>query len=555
MPDLDQKAIEGHQPLLLEEPEHDLRRQIEDLKRQLEEQKEKGKKKEEHAPEKPKARTLWIIALVLIALLILAFFLGWLPHHRREAELKKEAQEEQRELPRVDFVHVHRSAAGHQLLLPGNAEAYTDAPILARADGYVRKRYVDIGDRVKQGQLMADIDAPDLDQQVRQGVAQLAQAQAADKQANAALQQGIANAELARVTATRWENLVKRGAVSRQENDTYQANYQAQASNVAALKQAVEAADENVGAAQANLQRLKELQGFEQVRAPFDGVVTVRNVDVGALIATGNTLLFRVAQIDRLRTYVYVPQAYAASVQVGQKAELLSQEFGDRPFNGIITRTASALDPNTRTMLTEVQVPNPNHLLLPGMFLQVNMMNIRVNPPILIPGDALIVRSEGTFVATLVNYHKVDPKQVEKEDEEKAKKAGGDQKKSKDKKNSRDDKKSSGQQSAGNNNQPQEVLDGTVKFNTVNIGRDYGNSIEIYTGLNENDLVIVNPNDSVSNGSRVEARYTKPRMDQLISAPPGTNNNVNSESLQKKPGAEPLPKQPSQMDKTRGSSH
>jgi RND family efflux transporter MFP subunit len=430
----DQKLIEeGHPPILLESSEQRLQKEVDDLKKQLEDSKKKDEKHEDAKPEHPKPRTLWLIALALLAVMLLAFLVGWLPHHRQEEQLKKESEAEQHALPKVSFIWAEKSSPVHTLMLPGNVEALTDAPILARADGYVRKRYADIGDHVKKGELMAELEAPDLDQQVRQGRAQLSQADAQVKQSTAALEQGKANEELARVTAVRWDNLVKKGAVSRQDNDTYQANYKAQIANSASLTQAVAAAKENAGSAQANLNRLLELQSYEEIRAPFDGVVTERNVDVGALIGTGSTLLFRVAQVDRLRTYIYVPQNNVGGVQVGQPADLFSPEISSSTFTGIVTRTSGALDPSTRTLLTEVQVPNPQHRLMPGMFVQVNLKTDRGNAPILIPGTAILVRSNGTFVGVLTNFHKVDPEQLKKEEEE-ARKLNKDEDKKKTKK-------------------------------------------------------------------------------------------------------------------------
>ncbi len=543
--------LEHEEPLLLETSDAKLHAEIDALKKQLQDQQDKNKKKEEK-PEHPKPKTLWLIGLALLIVLVLAFFLGYLPHRKQQNELKKEAREEEQELPRVDFVRAQRSPTDHELMLPGNIQAMTDAPILARADGYVKKRYVDIGDRVVEGQLMAEIEAPDLDQQVRQAQSQVAQAQAAQQQANASLEQAKANEELARVTAVRWDNLVRRGAVSRQENDTYQANYKAQIANVGSLAQAVESAKENVGAAQANLGRLRDLQSYEKVRAPFTGVVTVRNVDVGALIATGNTLLFRVAQIDRLRTYIYVPQPNVPTIQVGQTAELFSTELGSRTFQGTITRTAESLDPTTRTLLTEVQLPNPNHTLLPGMFVQVNLKNVRANPPILIPGSALLVRASGTLVAVLEDYKKVDPEELKKEDEKKqqeeSKKSGKDKKKTDKKKT--DKTKTDAKQ----DDKPKEVLDGKIHLQPVSVGRDYGNAMEIYTGLTNGQILISNPNDSVVEGGRVRATETKAQLDEQ-QAPTATKSDVNTEQLQKKPGAEPIPKQPSRENKTRGPGH
>jgi len=452
---------------LLEAPaEEKLRAEVEALRKEVE-QLRKGEKKHSHKPQRPRGRTLWIVGIALLVVLAGAFFPGWLPHHAQEKELQKEAREEAQALPKINFVRVEVSGSTDTPVLPGTTEALTDAPILARADGYVVSRFVDFGDRVKKGEEMAVIAAPDLDQQVVQARAQLAQAQAALMQANANLQQGKANEELARVTADRYRNLVVRGAVARQDNDQQQTNFQALVSNVGALQQAEDAARQNVESSRANLQRLIELQGFEHVTAPFDGVVTLRNIDVGALITTGSTLLFRVAQIDRLRTYSDVPQPNAPGVAVGQVAQLTSGEFGTRQFAGHVTRTAGALDPTTRTLVTEVQVPNPQGTLQPGMFVNVSIQNERSNPPILVPGDALIVDASGAHTGVLRDVRQVPPDEQQNAQKKQA-----------------------------------ETVEGTIHLQQVSIGRDYGAATEVLAGLSRGDRVIVNPNDDMREGTK-----------------------------------------------------
>jgi RND family efflux transporter MFP subunit len=292
------------------------------------------------------------------------------------------------------------------------------------------------------------VDAPDLDQQVRQAEAAVEQSQADLARATAALEQGKANESIAKVTATRWDNLVKRGAVSKQENDQYQAQYQAQAANVRALERAVDAAKGNISAMQANVARLTDMQGYLKVRAPFAGVVTLRNVDVGTLVNTGSTMLFRIAQTNLLRTYLNVPQSSASDVHVGQTASLATPELPERKFLGAVTRTANALDPSSRTLLVEVQVPNPEGKLLPGMYVEVDLHLPRKDPPLLLPSNTLTVRPEGTMVAAL----------------------------------------------DANN---------AVHFQRVVIGRDFGSSIEILSGLRAGERVIANPNDSVQEGVKV----------------------------------------------------
>lgn len=435
--------------------EEELRAEIEDLKRQLKDHKpgHAGTHVLEHPPRPRNGRILGLLLLIAV-IFVIAFFVGYLPRHRTELQLVTEAHTQQESLPEVSVTAaVHGKGIGN-LVLPGNIQAVTEAPILARAEGFVQRRYVDIGDRVNAGQLMADIQAPDLDQQVVQARAAVQQAQADLERATAALEQGKANENLAKVTATRWDNLAHRGVVSRQENDQYQAQYLAQSANVRALDRAVAAARGNVAASQANVARLTELQGYLQVRAPFAGVITLRNVDVGALVNTGSTLLFRIAQTNPLRTYVNVPQGDASEVTVGQTATLSTSDLPDRKFNGAVTRTANALDPASRTLLVEIQVPNPDGKLLPGTYVQVDLNLPRKDPPLLIPSDTLVVRSNGTLVARV-------------------------------------------------------GADNAVHFQSITVGRDLGERIEVLSGLKAGQRVIVNPNDSVQEGVKVHPVASK----------------------------------------------
>ena len=432
--------------------EEKLRKEVEDLKRQLMEQKGLV-----HAPAHtkiwhPSPITLWAIFLAFIGLVVFAFFTGYIPMQRRTEIVRSEAQEQADEqtVPRVEVVPVERTSSTSQLQLPGNIQAITEAPILARADGYVARRMVDIGDRVRTGQTMAEIEAPELDQQILQAKATLQQAQATLEQALANEQQGKANQELARITAERWTELSKRGVATRQENDQYQAQYAAQTANVQALGKAVSATRSGIAAAEANLARLNEVQSYRVVKAPFDGVVTLRNVDVGALVNTGNTLLFRIAQTGTVRTYVNVPQTYSSAVRVGQQAVLSVSNLPDRKFTGTVVRTANALDPTSRTLLVEVQVQNGDGALLPGMYAQVDLRSPRKDAPLIVPDDALIIRSEGPQVAVV------------------------------------------GQ-------------DGIVHLHKIDIGRDYGDRMEVSGGVQEGDKIIMNPGDSSRDGMKVNA--------------------------------------------------
>jgi RND family efflux transporter MFP subunit len=308
---------------------------------------------------------------------------------------------------------------------------------------------VDIGDRVKSGQALAEIEAPELDDQVRQAKAAQQQAQAALDQALANLEQGKSDMEFSRVTAERWNNLSKRGVVSRQENDQYQTQFQSRAASVKSLDKAIAVQRSNIAAAEANLARLEEMERYRIVKAPFDGVITLRNVDVGALVNSGGTLLFRLAQTGTVRTYVNVPQVNAGAVRTGQPARLRVSNLPGRDFTGTVARTANALDPTNRTLLVEVQAPNPQGLLLPGMYAQVDLSNARSNPPLLIPSDALIVRADGTLVAVLRPDH-------------------------------------------------------TVHLQRVDVGRDYGDRLEILGGLHEGDTIVPNPGDLAREGLAVD---------------------------------------------------
>jgi RND family efflux transporter MFP subunit len=436
--------IEGSSP----STEQELRAEIDRLRRQLEQKNSHGAHSALEHPKRPSGGKIAILLALAAAVFLVAFFVGYIPHHQRDLQVIAEANVQNDALPDVTVVAAKTASSMGDLVLPGNIQAVTEAPILARAEGYVQRRYVDIGDRVTAGQLMAEVDAPDLDQQVRQAQAAVEQAQADLARANAALEQGKANESIAKLTATRWDNLVKRGAVSKQDNDQNQAQYQAQAANVKALERAVDAAKGNIAAMEANVGRLTDMQGYLKVRAPFAGVVTLRNVDVGTLVNTGSTMLFRIAQTNLLRTYLNVPQSSASDVHVGQMASLATPELPERKFSGAVTRTANALDPASRTLLVEVQVPNPEGKLLPGMYVEVDLHLPRKDPPLLLPSDTLTVRPEGTLVAVV-----------------------------------------------DSNN--------AVHFQHVVIGRDYGSDIEILSGLRAGQRVIANPNDSVQEGVKV----------------------------------------------------
>jgi RND family efflux transporter MFP subunit len=396
----------------------------------------------------PSRRTISTLLFGILVLGVIAFLAGYLPMQRRESTLRAEAEAQQKGLPRMVVMRVGRGQDQNVLKLPGTMQALTEAPILARADGYLKRRVADIGDRVSAGQMLAEIDAPELDQQIHQADAAIEQAQAAVEQAQASLAQGKANRELARITADRMKLLVEKGISPQQEGDQYQAQLAAQDANVQALEKAILAQRSNLAAVKANRARLEEVQGYRIVKAPFDGVVTMRNVDVGALVSTGTTLLYRIAQIGTLRTYVSVPQASVNAVHVGQEATLTVSHLPGRTFRGTVARTANALDPASRTMLVEVDVLNKDGALFPGTYADVDLSGARPNPPLVVPAAAILFRTDGAQVATV---------------------------------------------------QP----DQTVHLQKITVGRDYGDRVEILQGIAEGTTIVAVPGDAAREGAKI----------------------------------------------------
>jgi len=404
--------------------------------------------KNEYSVWRPSSLTITALVIGLVLLLAGAFVAGYVPLQKRDATVRAEADERARAVPSMEVIRVGRAAGESDIQLPGTMQAITEAPILARADGYLKRRLVDIGDRVITGQVLAEIDAPELDQQIKQVEASVAQAEAASEQAEANLEQGKANRDLARLNAERWKSLADQGIASKQDSDQYQSQFAAQNANVQALEKAITAQRSNVAAAKANLSRLQEIQGYRLVKAPFDGVVTVRSVDVGALVNTGSTLLFRIAQIDKLRTYINVPQMSASSVRTGQPAVLTVANLPGRVFHGNVARTANALDPANRTMLVEVAVPNPDGALFPGSFAEVNLSASRTNLPLIVPASAILFRTDGAQVAVV---------------------------------------------------QP----DTTLHLQKIVVGRDYGDRVEILQGLDDGATILAAPGDAAREGVKI----------------------------------------------------
>jgi RND family efflux transporter MFP subunit len=365
------------------------------------------------------------------------FAAGLVPRMHGAEALNAAAAAKAGATPVVQTAVAKRAPADAQRELPGNCLPMYETALLARTTGYLSERRADIGDRVEAGQLLASISAPDVDDQLAQAQADLVQAQA-----NLKLNQ--ANYDLARVTLSRD---VKAGPIAVPEQQVDQDR-----ATLGTTEASVKAAEASIGVNKAAVQRYTDLQSFQQIEAPFHGVITVRNYDKGALITADDptTLpLFRVAQIDVVRVFVNVPQVFASGIQVGQYADVRRREDPGRKFSGQVTRTASSLDPNTRTMLTEVDVPNPDGALLPGMYLQVDFNFPRLAPTVMIPSAAIAFRADGAWVG---------------------------------------------------------VLDGgnAVHYQKVQTGRDFGVEMEVLDGLSEGATVIVRPGDALSEGCVVQ---------------------------------------------------
>ena len=398
-------------------------------------------------------RTLLVLGLAV--LLGGLFLLGWVPRQRRAAGTVEAARAVETAVPLVRVAQAKRGADDNALLLPGNIQGVAETPIYARAEGYIVKRNVDIGDRVRKGQVLVEIDAPEVDEQVRSAEARLAQGNAALQLSKANREQAAANLALAQSTNKRWQGLVQKGILSKQEGEERQTTSAARQADLNASEAGIVAAQQDIHALEGELGRLRRLQQFVKVTAPFEGIITQRNCDVGNLItpsaiASGREL-FQLADARTLRVFVSVPEAYVPSIRVGQKAQVQVQEFSGRTFPGIISRTASALNQETRTLLTEVQVQNQNGPLLPGMYAQVSFGAASDRDVLQVPGDTLISRRDGTFVAIV----------------------GPDRK---------------------------------VRHQKVQVGRDYGTSVEILSGLQGGESLVINPSDAVQVGQVVRTR-------------------------------------------------
>jgi RND family efflux transporter MFP subunit len=364
------------------------------------------------------------------AAIVLGLLAGFTVLDRLRARAQLESETRENSLSTVSIVHPQRVPAQIEIELPGNVQAFEESPIYARANGYLKRWLTDIGTHVQEGQLLGEVETPELDQEL--------------DQARAALAQAKANLEIARISAERWQKLLATASVAQQETDERMAVWQARQADVSA--------------AEANVRRLSELTGFKRLVAPFSGIITLRTVDVGTLItAASGKELFRLARNDPLRVYLNLPQAYSQMVKVGDEATLTFSELPGQSFKGEVVRTAGAIDPAARTLLTEVQVPNHDGKLFPGAHTMVQLKVVSPDYPVVVPVNTLLFRNEmGTQVGVVES-------------------------------------------------------NSTVRLANVTVGHDYGTTVEIIHGLSETDSVIVNPSDSLENGAQV--KVFQPRAD------------------------------------------
>jgi RND family efflux transporter MFP subunit len=373
----------------------------------------------------PQRSTATRVLMLVLIVVIVAMVVIWGISSRREANAQLSQETKQLAIPTVSIIRPKQGAPQQEIVLPGDMQPFTDAPIFARTNGYLKKWYADIGANVKAGQLLAEIDSPEVDQQLQTARADLATAQA--------------NLNLAELTATRYKDLVKTDSVSQQDVDNATGNYNARRSTVES--------------AESNVKRLQEMQSFEKVYAPFDGVITARNTDIGQLIDSGSSggtsrELFHIASVNPLRVFINVPQFDSPEIRPGLRADLVLPEFPGRRFQGTVVRSAGAMDSTTRTMLTEVDVDNSSRLLKPGGYVEVHLKLPSPVNTVTLPVNAIIFKSAGMQVAIV-----------------------------KDKK--------------------------TVALVPVTPGRDFGTEMEIVAGLKGDESVVVNPSDSLTEGTIV----------------------------------------------------
>jgi RND family efflux transporter MFP subunit len=372
-------------------------------------------------PPPPRRGSRGAIVIVVVVLVAAVLTAAWGITSRAHALTALTRETREASAPAVAVIALSRGSAPEDISLPGNVQAYTDAAIFARTAGYLNKRYADIGSRVKAGQILAEIDTPEIDQQLMQARADVASAKA--------------NENLARTTAERYQDLIKTDSVSRQDLDNANGSYEAK-------KAATLSAD-------ANLKRLEALEKFKVIHAPFAGVITARNTDVGALIGSGSAAkeLFHLAAIDRLRVSVNVPELYARGARTGTDASVELPERPGRRFTGRVARTAGSIDPSSRTLLVEIDLDNRSGELMPGAYAEVHFKLPTDASTFRLPVNTLIFRGDGLRVATVTN--------------------------------------------------------GTVHMVPITLGRDFGSTVEVVSGLTGTELVVVNPPDSLTDGQAV----------------------------------------------------
>src|SRR5215470_14602537 len=359
-----------------------------------------GRDTEKAPKHRREARRRWggrVFALGGFLLLAGGLSLGAWRHYSQQRQVMATAEQQRDFVPTVPVAKAHAAGSETTISLPGTTLAFTAANIFARANGYIETRKVDIGDHVKAGDLLAQIWAPELDHQI-------AQAQATLSQNQATLQQTQASRDLARVTNDRDSDLVKKGWVTPQQGDTDRLTLEAQ-------EAAIGVAQSNIAAQEALIRVLRQQKAYQSVVAPFDGIITLRNIDTGSLVQAGTTFMFTLMQSDVIRTQVFVPQDAAFGIAAGVDAVVHVPENPDHTFPGKVTRFAHALAPGTRTLLTEIDVPNPDGALSPGMYVTVELHIPRKNPSIIVPADALVFNNNGVQVAVVHNgtthFHKV----------------------------------------------------------------------------------------------------------------------------------------------------
>ena len=390
-------------------------------------------------PKKTRRRGGAVLGIVALLLLTGALSIGAWRAYSRHREAIATAQQDRDFIPRVRVATVKPSDPNVTVTLPATTLAFTQANIYARASGYIVERKVDIGDRVKKGQLLAQITAPELDRQIAQNEATLAQN-------NATVKQAEANKELAQVTWQRNSTLVKQGWVTQQQGDTDRLTLDAQ-------QAAVDAAKQFVAAQEGLLSVLHQQKSYQSVVAPFDGVVTQRNINVGDLVqadAASGTFMFSVVQSDVIRVQVYVPQDQAFGVKPGIEAVVRVPEIPNRTFAGKVTRIADALQPGTRTLLTEIDVPNDDGALSPGIYCLVELHIPRIAPTFTVPSNAIIFNRDGLQVAVIDS--------------------------------------------------------GVARIRKISVARDLGTQVEVRDGVKHGDQVILNPAVDLEDGAKVEAQ-------------------------------------------------